>query len=66
MIATGKSPNKPWIGEKITCEECKCKFELEDGDSVKFESTPEGEYYTYRCPECKEKIYINVLDLVDQ
>ena len=56
--------NKPWIGKKIECDACGCKFQLEASDRLRVESDRDGSYYRIKCPDCKSEQLIdtNVLD----
>ncbi len=49
--------DKPWIGKKVSCRDCKGRFQLELGDKVKENGDQrDGDFYSVKCPNCKSEI----------
>lgn len=53
IIKSGKK-QPALLRKKITCSECKCRFQLESKSEAKFVSDQrDGDYYEIRCPQCR-------------
>lgn len=46
-----------WVGKTLVCQDCKCKFKLEEGDHVEFvHDQRDGDFYTVKCPDCNNTV----------
>lgn len=55
-----------WEGEH-TCEKCNCRFELDHTDRpniIWWEERAAGCGFDYICPNCEERITVNLVDSV--
>lgn len=60
ILRNGRRNNPPWVGKKVTCDECGCKLKLEKGDRVKLvQDQRDGDYYKLKCPSCGNPITID-------
>lgn len=70
ILKAGQCKDPKWIGKKITCEGCCCRFQLEKGDTIMDggfcdkdscfcddHHTPQS-HLAVRCPECKTKVLL--------
>jgi len=74
ILEAGHGPKPEWVGRRLKCKKCFCKFQLEKGDNVKKlryycsddSCSCDGHHSAHpyhilrtRCPKCKAIVKIN-------